>query len=175
MGLTLTSLVILGLNKIIDEEENRKYRLTTANGFLLFAMTNITQNKAKFKSRERRDISASCYTDSSPKRRCWAVVLTALGQPMAINQRMIKTLLKSTKRAGEVRYKKTHVHVIYVANNNNVTTDSVPKLQQALWGASSQHGLKICDNIGNYYKYLTRIDDTIAKENRNTIRRISNC
>lgn len=125
-------------------------------------MTNITQNKAKFKSREKaRYFCFLLYPDSSPKDLLER--LTALGQPIAISPKHDKDVAEVNKETGEIRYKKTHVHVIYVANNN-VTADSVRKKLQRTLGAQAVNMVKICDNVGNYYKYLTHeSDDAIAK------------
>ena len=125
-------------------------------------MTNITQNKAKFKSREKaRYFCFLLYPDSSPKDLLER--LTALGQPIAISPKHDKDVAEVNKETGEVRYKKTHVHVIYVANNN-VTADSVRKKLQRTLGAQAVNMVKICDNVGNYYKYLTHESaDAIAK------------
>lgn len=125
-------------------------------------MTNITQNKAKFKSREKaRYFCFLLYPDSSPKDVLER--LTALGQPMAISPKHDKDVAEVNKETGEIRYKKTHVHVIYVANNP-VTADSVRKKLQRALGTQAVSIVKICDNVGNYYKYLTHeSDDAIAK------------
>lgn len=125
-------------------------------------MTNITQNKAKFKSREKaRYFCFLLYPDSSPKDVLER--LTSLGQPMAISPAHDKDVAEVNKETGEIRYKKTHVHVIYVANNN-VTADSVRKKLQRTLGTQAVSIVKICDNVGNYYKYLTHeSDDAIAK------------
>lgn len=125
-------------------------------------MTNITQNKAKFKSREKaRYFCFLLYPDSSPKDVLER--LTALGQPMAVSPKHDKDVAEVNKETGEIRYKKTHVHVIYVANNP-VTADSVRKKLQRALGTQAVSIVKICDNVGNYYKYLTHeSDDAIAK------------
>lgn len=125
-------------------------------------MTNITQNKAKFKSREKaRYFCFLLYPDSCPKDVLER--LTALGQPIAISPKHDKDVAEVNKDTGEIRYKKTHVHVIYVANNN-VTADSVRKKLQRTLGAQAVNMVKICDNVGNYYKYLTHESaDAIAK------------
>ena len=85
-------------------------------------MTNITKNKAKFKSREKaRDISALLYLDSSPKDDTGAI--DCIGATNGeISPAHDKDVAEVNKETGEIRYKKKHVHVIYVANNN-VTTD----------------------------------------------------
>lgn len=116
-------------------------------------MTNITQNKAKFKSREKgRYFCFLLYPDSCPSN--VLELLTDLGQPIAISPKHDKDVAEVNKETGEIRYKKTHRHVIYVANNN-VTADSVRKKLQRTLGAQAVNLVKICDNVGNYYKYLT--------------------
>ena len=77
-----------------------------------------------------------------------------MGQPIAISPKHDKDVAEVNKETGEIRYKKTHRHVIYVANNN-VTADSVRKKLQRTLGAQAVNMVKLCDNIGNYYKYLT--------------------
>ena len=125
-------------------------------------MTNITQNKRVYKPKEKaKYFCFLLYPDSSPKDVLER--LTALGQPMAISPKHDKDVAEVNKETGEIRYKKTHVHVIYVANNP-VTADSVRRKLQRTLGAQAVNLVKICDNVGNYYKYLTHESaDAIAK------------
>lgn len=116
-------------------------------------MTNITQKKPNYKSREKgRYFCFLLYPDSCPSN--VLELLTDLGQPIAISPKHDKDVAEVNKETGEIRYKKTHRHVIYVANNN-VTADSVRKKLQRTLGAQAVNMVKLCDNIGNYYKYLT--------------------
>lgn len=115
-------------------------------------MTNITQNKANGNKAKARYFTFLLYPDSCPA----DVVdrLTNLGQPVAISPKHDKDVAEVNKETGEIRYKKTHRHVIYVANNN-VTTDAVRRKLQRVLGKQAVNMVQICDNIGNYYKYLT--------------------
>lgn len=125
-------------------------------------MTNIPQNKRVYKPKEKaRYFCFLLYPDSCPQDVLER--LTTLGQPIAISPKHDKDVAEVNKETGEIRYKKTHVHCIYVANNN-VTADSVRKKLQRTLGAQAVNMVKICDNVGNYYKYLTHESaDAIAK------------
>lgn len=116
-------------------------------------MTSLTQDKSKYKSRDKaRYFCFLLYPDSSP--RDVVAKLTGLGQPIAISPAHDKDISEFNKETGEIKYKKKHVHCIYVANNN-VTADSVRKKLQRALGSKAVNMVKICDNVGNYFKYLT--------------------
>ena len=127
-------------------------------------MNNITQKDTKYKPKEKaRYFVFLLYPDSSPE----DVIdkLEQLGQPMAISPLHNQDVAEVEKVSGEVRYKKEHRHCIYVANNN-VTTDSVRKKLQRTIGTTAVNLVKICDNIGNYYKYLTHESTDAIKKNK---------
>ena len=125
-------------------------------------MKSITQDEPKYKSRDKaRYFCFLLYPDSSPADVFQRLV--DLGQPMAISPAHDRDISEINKETGEITYKKKHVHVIYVANNN-VTADSVRKKLQRALGAQAVNMVKICDNVGNYFKYLTHESaDAIAK------------
>ena len=125
-------------------------------------MKSIPQDKPNGKTISKsRYFCFLLYPDSSPQDALDR--LTALGQPIAISPAHDKDVAEVNKETGEVRYKKKHVHCIYVANNN-VTTDSVRKKLQRALGTQAVNMVQICDNVGNYYKYLTHESaDAIAK------------
>lgn len=125
-------------------------------------MTNIPQKKANSNTKAKaRYFCFLLYPDSCPSN--VLELLTDLGQPVAISPKHDKDVAEINKETGEITYKKTHRHVIYVANNN-VTTDAVRNKLQRVLGKQAVNMVKICDNVGNYYKYLTHESaDAIAK------------
>lgn len=131
--------------------------------FQLLSMS-ITQEEKKYKSRDKaRYFAFLLYPDSSPEN--VEDKLESLGQPIAISPLHDKDIAEVDKETGEVRYKKEHRHCIYVANNN-VTADSVRKKLQRAIGTTAVNLVKICDNIGNYYKYLTHESADAIKKNK---------
>lgn len=101
------------------------------------------------------------YPDSSPEN--FVYELEKLDTPIAISPLHDKDEVID-KETGEVRYKKPHYHVIYVANNN-VTADSVRKKVQRRLGTQAVAKVMICDSVGHYYKYLTHESkDAIANK-----------
>lgn len=127
-------------------------------------MNIIAQEKKKYKPKEKaRYFLFLLYPDSSPEN--VEDKLESLGQPIAISPLHDKDIAEVDKETGEVRYKKEHRHCIYVANNN-VTADSVRKKLQRAIGTTAVSTVKICDNIGNYYKYLTHESSDAIRKNK---------
>ena len=127
-------------------------------------MNNIAQKDTKYKPKEKaRYFVFLLYPDSSPEN--VEDKLESLGQPIAISPLHDKDIAEVDKETGEIRYKKEHRHCIYVANNN-VTADSVRKKLQRAIGSTAVNSVKICDNIGNYYKYLTHESADAIKKNK---------
>lgn len=153
---------------IVDETLQKSKEKSSPKGKNKKKSASKSKTKSKAKSKDSKEsVSKSrffcflLYPDSAPED--FMTKLICLGQPMAISPLHDKDVAEVDKESGEVRYKKPHWHVIYIANNS-VTADSVRKKLQRALGKEAVAMVKICDSVANYYKYLTHESaDAIAK------------
>lgn len=125
---------------------------------------NATENVKK-EIVKARYFAFLLYPDSLPEN--WLELLEDLGVPMAVSPLHDRDVSEIERDTGDIVYKKAHWHVIYIANNN-VTANSVRKKLKRKLGDKAVSLVKICDNVVNYYQYLTH-ESKDAKAKNKTI------